>query len=69
MTAHKAQGKILKHTVVSLRDCSVYVMLSRVTSLDGLLILNSFSKDRITCRQSQEVREEARRHQYLALRT
>ncbi|KAJ6505075.1 hypothetical protein C8R45DRAFT_796059, partial [Mycena sanguinolenta] len=70
MTAHKSQGKTLQQTVVNLRHCSgtesPYVMISRVTSLDGLLILNSFSKDRITCRQSEEVRNEAKRHEILA---
>ncbi|KAJ7086527.1 hypothetical protein C8R44DRAFT_532727, partial [Mycena epipterygia] len=73
ITAHKAQGKTLPHTVVNLRGCSgtesPYVMLSRVTSLEGLLILKAFSKDRITCRQSEDCRNEARRHQYLALQT
>jgi hypothetical protein len=73
MTAHKSQGKTLEQTVVNLRQCrgteSPYVMISRVTSLDGLLILNSFKKDRITCRQSEEVRNEATRHQILALHT
>ncbi|KAJ7070381.1 hypothetical protein B0H15DRAFT_765219, partial [Mycena belliarum] len=73
ITAHKSQGKTLKHAVVNLRECSgteaPYVMLSRVTSLDGLLILKSFPKSKITCRQSEEVRCEARRHQYLALQT
>lgn len=67
------QGKTLEQTVVNLRQCrgteSPYVMISRVTSLDGLLILNSFKKDRITCRQSEEVRNEATRHQILALHT
>ncbi|KAJ6522575.1 hypothetical protein B0H19DRAFT_969754 [Mycena capillaripes] len=73
MTAHKSQGKTLENTVVNLRQCkgteAPYVMISRVTSLDGLLILNSFSKDRITCRQSEDVRNEATRHRILALNT
>ncbi|KAJ7645307.1 hypothetical protein B0H17DRAFT_959645, partial [Mycena rosella] len=73
ITAHKSQGKTLQHTVVNLRQCSgteaPYVMISRVTSLEGLLILNSFRKERITCRQSEEVRNEAKRHEILALHT
>jgi ATP-dependent exoDNAse (exonuclease V) alpha subunit len=48
MTAHKAQGKTLTHTVINLQNCSgtesPYVMISRVTSLDGLLILMGFSR-------------------------
>jgi hypothetical protein len=73
MTAHKAQGKTLKHVIINLQSCSgtetPYVMISRVTSLDGLLILKGFSISKITCRQSQESRDEARRQQYLALLT
>jgi hypothetical protein len=73
MTAHKAQGKTLSHAVINLENCSgteaPYVMISRVTSLEGLLILKGFSRSKITCRQSQECRDEARRHQYLALQT
>jgi hypothetical protein len=34
-------------------------MISGIISLDGLLILNSFKKARITCRQSEEVRNTA----------
>ncbi|KAJ6521747.1 hypothetical protein B0H10DRAFT_1865144 [Mycena sp. CBHHK59/15] len=73
MTAHKSQGKTLTHTIINLQDCSgtesPYVMISRVTSLDGLLILKGFSKAKISCRQSEECRDEARRHEYLALQT
>ncbi|KAJ6484117.1 hypothetical protein C8R45DRAFT_767690, partial [Mycena sanguinolenta] len=73
ITAHKSQGKTLPHAVVNLRDCSgtesPYVMLSRVMSLDGLLILKNFPKSKITCRQSEDMRLEAQRHQLLALQT
>jgi hypothetical protein len=73
MTAHKAQGKTLTHAVINLQNCSgteaPYVMISRVTSLDELLILKGFPKSKIMCRQSQECRDEARRHEYLALQT
>lgn len=43
MTAHKAQGQTLEKVVVDLECCrgteSPYVMISRVTSLNGLLLL------------------------------
>ncbi|KAJ7110814.1 hypothetical protein C8R43DRAFT_826035, partial [Mycena crocata] len=73
MTAHKAQGKTLPACVVSFTGCrgteSPYVMVSRATSLQGLVILTPFKKDKITCRQSQDVRTEFRRLRYLALTT
>ncbi|KAJ6447543.1 hypothetical protein C8R45DRAFT_757228, partial [Mycena sanguinolenta] len=73
MTAHKSQGKTYSHAVVNLTECrgteSPYVMLSRVTSLEGLLILKPFPKSKITCRQSEDVRIEMRRQQYLSLQT
>ncbi|KAJ7165485.1 hypothetical protein C8R43DRAFT_816682, partial [Mycena crocata] len=73
MTAHKAQGKTLQSCVVSFTGCrgteSPYVMVSRATSLEGLVILTPFSKDKICCRQSEDVRTEFRRLRYLALST
>lgn len=43
MTAHKAQGQSLPNIIIDLQSCqgteSPYVMVSRVTLLDGLLIL------------------------------
>ena len=46
MTAHKAQGQSLPNVIIDLQSCrgteSPYVMVSRVTSLDGLLILRNF---------------------------
>ncbi|KAJ7443997.1 hypothetical protein FB451DRAFT_1413361 [Mycena latifolia] len=73
MTAHKAQGKTLENCLVNLTGChgteSPYVMLSRATSLEGLVILTPFSKDKICCRRSEDTRIEFRRLEYLALRT
>ena len=46
MTAHKAQGQTLKKVIIDLENCrgteSPYVMVSCVTSLEGLLILRPF---------------------------
>ena len=35
-----------------------YVMLSRATSLDGVIILRPFAKSKISCRQSELLRDE-----------
>ncbi|KAJ7154988.1 hypothetical protein C8R43DRAFT_863249, partial [Mycena crocata] len=73
LTAHKAQGKTLEHCVVDLTGCrgteSPYVMISRATSLEGLVILSPFKKEQICCRQSEDIRNENRRLNFLALRT
>ncbi|KAJ7136458.1 hypothetical protein C8R43DRAFT_859936, partial [Mycena crocata] len=73
ITAHKAQGKSLDACVISFSGCkgteSPYVMVSRATSLQGLVILTPFKKDKICCRQSQDARTEFRRLRYLALST
>jgi len=73
MTAHKAQGKTLPSVIVDLECCrgteAPYVMLSRVASLDGLLILRPFSHSRISCRQSEDLRREVRRLELLRLQT
>lgn len=64
MTAHKAQGQTLTSAIVDLQSCygteAPYVMISRVTSLDGLLILRPFDKKKIQCRQSEDSRREMR---------
>jgi hypothetical protein len=44
-------------------------MVSRVTSLEGLVILSPFTKDKISCRQNEDLRLEFRRLKYLALTT
>lgn len=62
MTAHKAQGLTLPRVVVDLASCrgteQPYVMVSRCQSLDGLLVLRLFPISKITCRRSQEARNE-----------
>ncbi|KAJ7177011.1 hypothetical protein C8R46DRAFT_829436, partial [Mycena filopes] len=73
MTAHKAQGKTLEACVVNLTACkgseSPYVMLSRATSLEGVVILTPFPQQKICCRQNEDLRLEFRRMAYLALKT
>ncbi|KAJ6487221.1 hypothetical protein C8R47DRAFT_518325 [Mycena vitilis] len=44
-------------------------MVSRATSLEGLVILTPFPKDKICCRQNEDVRVEFRRLRYLELKT
>ncbi|KAJ3724887.1 hypothetical protein C8R42DRAFT_559339, partial [Lentinula raphanica] len=65
MTTHKSQGSTFANVVVDLKSCSgtekPYVMLSRAKSLQGLVILRPFSKAKITCHQSEDVRLELRR--------
>jgi hypothetical protein len=73
MTAYKSQGKTLDAAVVNLVDChgteSAYVMVSRVTSLQGLAIVCPFSKEKICCRTSEDLRNETARLEMLALQT
>ena len=63
MTAYKAQGQTLNDVIVDLTACSgtetPYVMLSRVKSLEGLLILRPFASKKIACRQSEDMRRES----------
>jgi hypothetical protein len=48
MTAHKSQGQSLEKVIVDLESCrgteAPYVMVSRATSLDGLLVYRAFDK-------------------------
>ncbi|KAJ8580889.1 hypothetical protein M405DRAFT_698716, partial [Rhizopogon salebrosus TDB-379] len=73
MTIHKSQGQTLERVIVDLESCSgtesPYVMISRVRSLQGLLIMRPFAMNKIRCRQSLDSREEARRQNVLAMRT
>ena len=73
MTAHRAQGQTLSNVIVDLQSCrgseAPYVMLSRVTSLDGLLILRPFSKKKISCNVSEDLRLENKRLRTIALET
>ncbi|KAF8123678.1 hypothetical protein EV363DRAFT_1140293, partial [Boletus edulis] len=65
MTVHKSQGMTMDRAIVDLESCkgteAPYVMLSRVRTLQGLLILRPFVMNRVTCQQSEEVRCETRR--------
>ncbi|KAH9855233.1 hypothetical protein C2E23DRAFT_705197, partial [Lenzites betulinus] len=73
ITAHKAQGQTFESVVVDLAGCSgteaPYVMLSRATSLRGVIVLRAFDKSKITCRSSEDIRKENHRLHVLALRT
>lgn len=73
MTVYKAQGQTLSKAIIDLASCSgtesPYVMVSRVKSLDGLLILRPFSEGKITCRRSEDARRETKRLEFLRLRT
>ena len=73
MTAHKAQGLTLPRVVIDLASCKgtepPYVMASRCTSLDGLLIMRPFPISKISCRHSQEARDEFHRLECLRWQT
>jgi len=64
-TAHKVQGQTLERVVVDLASCigteAAYVMVSRCTSLDGLMVLRPFPIGKIKVHRSQEARDEFRR--------
>jgi len=73
MTAHKSQGQSMEKVIIDLESCrgteGPYVMVSRVTSLKGLLILRPFNFSKISCRQSQDTRTELKRLEYIRLKT
>lgn len=73
MTVHKSQGLSMKTAIVDLEGCSgteaPYVMLSRVKSLEGLIIIRPFRIKHITCRQSEDMRQETKRLEILNLLT
>ena len=64
MTAHKAQGQTFGHVIIDLQSCSgseaPYVMLSRATSLNGVMILRPFKRSRISCNLSEDLRNSLR---------
>ncbi|KAJ4464308.1 hypothetical protein C8J55DRAFT_403121, partial [Lentinula edodes] len=72
-TTHKAQGQTLDSAIIDLESCrgteAPYVMVSRVKTLDGLLVLRPFQLKKIQCRQSEDSRSEHKRLQLLALET
>lgn len=73
ITAHKAQGQTMEKLIVDLASCigteAAYVMVSRCTSLDGLMILRPFPIGKITTHRSQEARDEFRRLERLNFQT
>ncbi|RDB20445.1 hypothetical protein Hypma_012444 [Hypsizygus marmoreus] len=73
MTCHRAQGQSMPRVIVDLQACTgteaPYVMVSRATSLQGLLILRPFEKKKITCCQSEDARNETERLWKLSLQT
>ena len=73
MTAHKAQGQTMNKVIIDLENVkgteTPYVMVSRVTNLDGLLILRKFSDKKIKCRLSEDLRAEFQRLEILRLET
>ena len=58
MTDYKAQGKTLNRAIIDIESCrslqSLYVMLSRVKSLNGLLILRPFKNERFYVKQCKD---------------
>ena len=64
-TDYKSQGKTLTHAIVDLQSAmslqGAYVMLSRVRSLRGLMLLRPFGASKVCGRLSQELRDEFRR--------
>jgi hypothetical protein len=62
ITAHKSQGQTMKRVIIDLQKCSgtesPYIMISRAKSLDGLLVLHPFEKSKISCHQSQSMKNE-----------
>ena len=61
-TDYKSQGKSLSRAIVDIESANslqgVYVMLSRVKTLDGLMVLRPFVSSRVCRRLSQELRDE-----------
>ena len=73
ITTHKAQGQTMRRAIIDLHSCigteAAYVMVSRCTSLDGLLVLRPFPISKITVRRSQDAREEFHRLERLRQHT
>jgi hypothetical protein len=62
LTVHKAQGRTMGNVIVDLAGCTgtepPYVMVSRATSLEGLVVLRDFGAQQISKRRSEELRKE-----------
>ncbi|KAK0229871.1 hypothetical protein EDD85DRAFT_755968, partial [Armillaria nabsnona] len=63
-TAYKVQGQTLLTAIIDLNNCrgteTPYVMISRVRSLEGLLILRPFKMNTIMKHPPEEYRKEAK---------
>lgn len=72
-TDYKAQGRSMDRVIVDLSSCrtlqSVYVMLSRAKSLDGLLILREFEPDILLKPVNGDLRVELQRLALLAAKS
>ena len=73
ITAHKAQGQTMGKVVVNLAGCAgteqPYVMVSRSSSLEGVVILRDFDYGKVTRRHSEDLRKELKRLECLRLQT
>ena len=73
MTVYKAQGQTMSKVVVDLAGCSgteqPYAMVSRSTSMVGLIVLRNFKFGQITKRRSEDLRKEFSRLESLGLHT
>lgn len=73
IAVYKAQGLTFQMAVVDLESClgieAAYVMVSRVRSIEGLMILRPFRGSKITARQSEDSRRELRRLRLFHLQT
>ena len=67
MTVYKAQ--VIVDLVGYIRTEPPYVMVSRASSLDGLLVLRDFDAKQIMKHRSEELRREFRRLMYLKWQT
>ena len=72
-TDYKSQGRSLNEAIVDPASAAslqgLYVMLSRVRSLEGLAILRPFKASKINQRLSEELRNELRRVESLDIQT
>ena len=73
ITAHKAQGQTMDKVIVDIAGCTgteqPYVMVSRATSMEGLVVLRDFDCGKITKRHSEDLRRELKQLECLRLRT
>ena len=75
LTDYKSQGKTLSRAILDIESCrsiqSLYVLLSRVKNLDGVLILRPFLKSRLypKTKNASDFNVEMKRLRYLSLQT